>query len=260
MHLLPHRRGPPLAELITLGLLLVDTVGKELSVVVSSLASSLRAAALDGDPVTLALETLGGNQTLDLGGLGVLGLALLGDGTADDELADVVLLVETEETADLGGTLGAESLGDDSVGETGQLTLTLLDDAQGQDGEIETGDGTTDRLALTLTGAAGAVAAVAIGEEETGTGGKENTLLHGETLLVVTTGDLEKVTLELITEGVADNFGSHALLHEGTELALIVNLDDLLRPIGRVRDVELHLDGAARSRRRARVLSTGRGG
>lgn len=35
MHLLPHRRGPPLAELITLGLLLVDTVGKELSVVVT---------------------------------------------------------------------------------------------------------------------------------------------------------------------------------------------------------------------------------
>lgn len=48
---------------------------------------------------------------------------------------------------------------------------------------------------------------------------------------------------------VAD-LGSHALLHEGTELALIVNLDHFLRPIGRVGDVELHLDGAARSRRR----------
>lgn len=48
---------------------------------------------------------------------------------------------------------------------------------------------------------------------------------------------------------IAD-FGAHALLHEGTELALIVHLDDLLRPIGRVGDVELHLDGVARSRRR----------
>lgn len=48
--------------------------------------------------------------------------------------------------------------------------------------------------------------------------------------------------------GVAD-FGSHALLHERTELALIVDLDQLLRPIGRVGDVELHLDGDARSRR-----------
>jgi hypothetical protein len=183
----------------------VDTGSQELGVVVSSLAGSLSATALEGNPVTLALETLGSNQTLDLGGLGVFGLALLGDGTADDELADVILLVETEEAADLGGTLGAESLGDDGVGETGELTLTLLDDAQGKDGEVETGDGTTDGLALALTGAAGAVAAVAIGEEQAGTSGKENTLLHGETLLVVTTSDAEDVTLELIAEGVTDN-------------------------------------------------------
>lgn len=59
---------------------------------------------------------------------------------------------------------------------------------------------------------------------------------------------------------VAANFGSHALFHERTELALIVDLDDLLRPIGRVGNVELHLDsvrGAVRSRQR-RCLSTGR--
>lgn len=30
-----HGRGPPLAELITLGLLLVDTAGKELGVVIT---------------------------------------------------------------------------------------------------------------------------------------------------------------------------------------------------------------------------------
>lgn len=124
-----------------------------------SLARSLRATALDGEPVALVLETLGSNQTLDLGGLGVVLLALTGDGTADDELADVVLLVEAEETADLGGTLGAESLGDDAVGQTGQLTVTLLDDADGQDSKVEVGDGTTDTLALPLTILAGAVAA-----------------------------------------------------------------------------------------------------
>lgn len=43
-------------------------------------------------------------------------------------------------------------------------------------------------------------------------------------------------------KGNAD-FGSHALLHEHTKLALIFNLDQLLRPIGRVGNVELHLDG-----------------
>lgn len=34
-------------------------------------------------------------------------------------------------------------------------------------------------------------------------GSKHTTLLHGETLLVVTTGDLEEITLELITKGIA---------------------------------------------------------
>lgn len=171
----------------------MDTAGEELGVVVTvyvlvgilymefadgeslrGLASRLSTAALESDSVTLVLETLGSDQTLDLGGLGVVLLALLGDGAADDELADVVLLVETEEAADLGGTLGSESLGDNGVGETGDLTLTLLDDAEGKDGKVETGDGTTDTLALALTSTAGAVAAVAVGEEETGTGGEEN--------------------------------------------------------------------------------------
>lgn len=96
--------------------------------------------------MTLALETLGSNQTLDLGGLGVVLLALAGDSAADDELADIVLLVETEEAADLGGTLGTESLGDDNIGETREVALTLLDDAQSKDGEILTGDGCTEDL------------------------------------------------------------------------------------------------------------------
>lgn len=113
-----------------------------------SLLSSLSTAALEGDPVTLALETLRGDQTLDLRSLGVLLLALLGDGAADDELADVVLLVKVEESADLGGTLGTESLGDDNVGQAGKLVLTLLDDAEGEDREVGTSDGCNVRYQL----------------------------------------------------------------------------------------------------------------
>ena len=62
--------------------------------------------------------------------------------------------------------------------------------------------------------------------------------------------------LEFGGDGDAD-FGAHALLHEGTELALIVDLDNLLRPIGRVGDVELHLDGGCAVKTVARELSTG---
>ena len=50
-------------------------------------------AALEGKTVTLVLETLGGDQSLDLGGLGVRLLALtLGlDLAADDVLADLFI-------------------------------------------------------------------------------------------------------------------------------------------------------------------------
>lgn len=48
-------------------------------------------AALEGNPVALVLETLGGDQTLDLGSLGVrlLALALGLDLATDDVLADL---------------------------------------------------------------------------------------------------------------------------------------------------------------------------
>lgn len=100
--------------------------------------------------MALALQALGSNQTLDLGGLGVLGLALLGDGAADNELADIIVLGQGEEAADLGGTLGAEALGDNGVGQTGEVVLTLLDDGQSEDGEVQTGDGWKGGMSMLL--------------------------------------------------------------------------------------------------------------
>ncbi len=38
------------------------------------------------------------------------------------------------------------------------------------------------------------------------------TLLHGETLLVVTTGNLENVALELVTKSITLDFSAHALI------------------------------------------------
>lgn len=124
--------------------------------------------------MTLALETLGCHETLDLGGFGVVLLALLCDGTTDDKFADIVLLVETEELADLGSTLGTEALGVDNIGQSRNLILSLLDDAQGENSQVLSGNGTTDTLALALTGAARSVAAVAIAEEELNTVGEED--------------------------------------------------------------------------------------
>jgi hypothetical protein len=234
----------------------------------------LGVAALEGHAVTLVLETLGSNQALDARSLGVgLGTLLLGlDLTADDELADlfhntvsiqvqlrlgskdgeslnrrrwkggthIIILAETEEAADLGGTLGAETLGVDNVGKAGDVVLTLLDNSEGKDGQVHGNDAAADRLALALTGTAGAVARVALSEKQTDTSGVHDTLLHGETLLVVATGDLEDVTLPLITDRVTGDLLAHTAVHEDAETALILDLDELLGAVGGVRNVKLH--------------------
>jgi hypothetical protein len=225
------------------GLGLGHALSEDLGVLVGLILDLLSLAALESGTVALVLEALGSDQTLDLGSLGVRRLALtLGlDLSSDNVLTDIVILGEAEELADLGGALGSETLGVDDVGETGDLVITLLDDGESEDGEIHADDAATDGLSLALTGAAGAVAGVAVGEEEADTGRVQDTLLHGETLLVVASGDAEDVALELIANGVTGNLSTHALLHEDTELALILNLDELLAAIGRVGDVQLHL-------------------
>ena len=97
----------------------------------------------------------------------------------------------------------------DGVGEAGDVLLALLDDGEGKDGEIAADDAAADGLALALTGAAGAVAGVTVGEEKADTVGGNNTLLHRETLLVVATGDADDVALPLISEGVGGDLSAH---------------------------------------------------
>jgi len=122
----------------------------------------------------------------------------------------IIILGEAKESADLGSTLGTQALGVDDIGQARDVVLALLDDAESKDREVHSDDATTDRLALALTSTAGTVAGVAVGQQKTDTGWVHDTLLHGETLLVVSTGDSEDVALELITNAVTWNLGAHS--------------------------------------------------
>ena len=151
-------------------------------------------------------------------------LLLARDLASDDKLAYIILLLEVEEPADLGRTLGAEAFGEDCVCEAGDLLLALLDDDEGEDGDVGTDDAPADRLALPLARAAGTVTRVAISEQESDTERKEDTLLHWETLLIVSTGDAEDVALEFVADRVARYFLCNALVVENTAASNISNL------------------------------------
>jgi len=233
--LLAHGRGTSLAGILLLGLGFVDTLGEDSSILIGSILGLLRVTALQCDAVTLVLQTLRSNQTLNLWCLGVwlLSLTLWLNLTTDNKLADIVILGETEELADLGSALWTQTLGVNDICDAWDICISLLDDGESENGKIHSNDAATDGFTLALTGTTWSVAGVAVGEEKSNTGWVHDSLLHWETLLVVATGDLEDVTLELITNAVTWNLCTHSLVHEYSQLSLILNLDQLLAAIGR---------------------------
>jgi len=146
----------------------------------------------------------------------------------------IVILGETEHLPDLACPLGSKSLWLNLVGDSLNLAVTLLDNAQRQNRQVHADDTTPDTLPLALSCSPGPVAAVSIGEQESNTGWVHDTLLHWESLLVVATSDAEDVALEFVANRVTRDLLAHAALHEDAETALIFNLDQLLCAIAGV--------------------------
>jgi hypothetical protein len=213
-----HGRSTASLDLLLTLLGLFNTLGEKFLVASFGFLGGLGASTLESLLSSLALKSDGGDKTLDLGSLGVgLLLGVLGlNLTTNDKLANVISLVQVEELADVVGTLGSKTLGNSSVGKAGDVLLTLLDNDKRDDGQVRGDNATTDGLSLALTLAARAVGGVTLAQKKANTVGKKDTLLHGETLLIVTTRDTENVTLELIANGVTRNFSGHTLIHEDT--------------------------------------------
>lgn len=91
------------------GLGLGDSLGQEGGVLGGVLLLLLGVLSLDGDSMSLVLQSLWGHQSLDLWRLCVCLLSLLCDLSSDDELSDIVLLGQVEESSNLGGSLWSET-------------------------------------------------------------------------------------------------------------------------------------------------------
>ena len=126
-----------------LGLSFLDVLGEDLVVLGFEILGLLVVGKLGLLEESLSSESLLGDESLNLGGL-VESLVALLDLTANDVLSDVVLLAEGEYLSDVGGSLGAESaglvVGSDSV----DLSVSLLHDLEGDDGQVGTADAAAD--------------------------------------------------------------------------------------------------------------------
>jgi hypothetical protein len=165
-------------------------LSQDLGILGSRLTVLFGALALESQTVTLPLQHDGCHKALNLGSLELGLLAILdGKGPLDDVLANVVVLGQVKQLADLGGSLGPESAGNGAVGKAGDLVVALLDDDHREDREVAIDDATTHRLTLALSGTTLTVARVALGKKEPHTALGQHTLLHGKTLLVVSSSD-----------------------------------------------------------------------
>jgi len=233
--LLAHGRCSSLALISLCRLALSNTLVENGGIFGGSILGLLSIATLQGHTVTLVLETLWGNETLDLRSLGVwlLAFTLWLNLTTDNELANIIILGETEELSDLGSALRTQTLWVNDIGDTGDIVISLLDDGESKNGKIHSNNATTNGFALAFTSATRTIARVTFGEEKSDSSRVHNTLFHWETLLVVATSNLEDVALEFIANGITRNLSTHSLIHKDTQLALIFNLNQLLAAIGR---------------------------
>ena len=231
--------------------------------------------------MTLVLETLGSNETLNTRclGVGFLAFALGLNFTADDEFADlvvrtkyqhpfkhykkrppragkrgrvksernasthIIILPQPKELANLSRPLRPQPLRQHLVRDSRNLLVTLLDHTQCQHRQIHRNNAPPHTLPLPLPSPPGPITAVARAQQQADSRRVHDTLLHRKPLLVVAAGDLEDVAFEFGADAVALDFRAHAFFHEAAQFALVFDFDEFLGAIGRVGDVELHPDG-----------------
>ena len=193
---------------------------------------------LAGKHESLTLQPLWRDETLDGWSLEGILLAFTRDLSLHHVLSDVVVFGQVKELSDLGGTLDTESTWVGGVCEARDFARTLLDNDKRDDGEVRVDDAATDGLSLTFTGPSWTVARGALGHQQGDTGVGQDTLLHWETLLVVTARDSDNVASPFVTQTVGAELGREPLVEERTKQQVIVDVERLLGPVSRVRNVE----------------------
>ncbi len=145
--------------------------------------------------------------------------------------AHIILLGQAKKFPNLRCSLRPQSLGQNLVCHARYFFVSLLHNTEGQNTQVHSHDAASDTFPPSLTGPSGSIARVTVTEQQSDTGRMHDPLFHGEALLVVASSDAEDVTFEFGSNGVSGNFLAHAAVHEDAELALIVDFDELLRPV-----------------------------
>jgi len=185
----------------------------------------------------LASESAVGDQSLDLGSLISLLSAGGGPSSSDGNLlgegrgGSLLSSLDSEQLPQLGGSLGSQPSGLGVVGESLDLEVALLDDGHSQDSNIGVDNASSNTLPLSLSSPSGSIAGVSLAHEHLGTALGDDTLLHGESLLIVSSSDLEDVPSVLVSQVVSLDLLSDSLIEEDGAFLVVIDIDALLGPV-----------------------------
>jgi len=231
--------GGSLALLLVSDLLLLKVLGEELLIGDVSLLGSLPCANLTSLVDSLSSDSLLGDESLDLGRF-VEGLVTLLEFSADDVFGEVILASESILLSDLASSLWAESSFSLLVGKAGNFTGTLLENLKGDDTKVRSTDASSDGLSLSLTSSTRSVRLNSGLHEDSDSTVDEDTLLHGESLLVVTAGDSKGVSLEFSADDFSIDIRAHSSVVEVTVDLVVIDFLDELAPSKWVGNMVLH--------------------
>lgn len=192
---------------------------------------------------SLSLNSDGGDQSLDLGGLGSGFVLVVGSQiSSDDKLGDIVFLVQVEKLSDFGSSFGTQSfVGNGVVGKTWDVGFTSFDDDARDSGHIVVVDATSNGLPLSFTGSLRVITARSTLQQQSLSFRSQNTLFHRETLLVFTTSQSDDIAFPFVTKGVEGNFVGDSLLEDVFVSVFVVDFDTFLLAGSRVGDVKFHV-------------------
>lgn len=101
-------------------------------------------------------------------------------------------------------------------------------------------DATSNGFSLSLTGSLAGVTGSAFLHEKSNSVSAEDTLFHGETLFVFTTGDPENVTLEFVSEWIGGNLVRDSLFVEVLDFVFVIDFEGFLLACAWVSNIDLH--------------------
>jgi len=221
--------------------------GHEFSVGGFGFFGSFNSRSSSGFLASFSLKSDWGDESLDLWGFrsGFSVLFVSFQFSSDNERSDIVFLFEVEELSDFVSSFWSQSSVNNGVGQTGDVVITFSDDAGGDDGQIVVNDATSNGFSFSFSGSFAGVSRLAFFHEKSNSMSDEDTLFHGETLFVFTTGDSKDVAFEFIAQWISGNFVGDSLFVEVFHFVFIINFEGFLLASARVSDVDFH-NGSSR--------------